>query len=158
MQAKPQKVTRIVVELYSDDSPLACENFKALCSGGRGKAKGSGVPLHYRGSKLHRIIPGFILQGGDFVFGNGSGGESVWNKKFKDDPKGLKRRHDRKGVLSMGNSGKNCNTSQFFFTLSDAGAPQCDRRHVVFGQVISGLEVFTSYNKPFPQFLKCLSR
>jgi hypothetical protein len=82
------------------------------------------------------------LQGGDFVFGNGSGGESVFgNKKtFKDERAGLILKHDRKGILSMGNSGKNSNSSQFFFTLSDM-TPQCDGKHVIFGQLVSGMNV-----------------
>lgn len=99
----------------------------------------SGKPLTYRGSKIHRAIAGFILQGGDFVFGNGSGGESIFGKKFKDERAGLLRKHSSRGILSMGNSGKNSNTSQFFITL--APAPQCDGKHVVFGKVISGFEI-----------------
>ena len=86
------------------------------------------------------MVPNFIIQGGDFVFGNGSGGESIYSgKKFKDERAGLTLKHDRAGVLSMGNSGKNSNTSQFFVTLEKA--PQCDGKHVVFGEVISGMEV-----------------
>lgn len=86
------------------------------------------------------MVPKFIVQGGDFVFGNGSGGESIYNgKKFKDERAGLGMKHDKAGVLSMGNSGKNSNTSQFFITLDKA--PQCDGKHVVFGEVISGMEV-----------------
>lgn len=82
------------------------------------------------------------MQGGDFVFGNGSGGESIYNgKKFKDERAGLQLKHDGKGVLSMGNSGKNSNTSQFFITFKEA--PQCDGKHVVFGKVVSGFEVST---------------
>mmetsp|Transcript_36683 Transcript_36683/g.88392 ORF Transcript_36683/g.88392 Transcript_36683/m.88392 type:complete len:270 (+) Transcript_36683:692-1501(+) len=80
------------------------------------------------------------MQGGDFVFGNGSGGESVFGKKFKDERAGLALKHDRAGLLSMGNSGKNSNTSQFFVTL-DAVSPKCDGKHVIFGEVISGMEV-----------------
>jgi len=147
MQARPQKATRLVIELFEKEAPLACENFLKLCTGEKGKAKGSGVPLWYKGSKLHRLIPGFILQGGDFVFGNGSGGESIWGKKFKDDPAALKLKHDCRGVVSMGNSGKNQNTSQFFITLADKGAPQCDKRHAVFGKVVSGLEVLDLIEK-----------
>jgi cyclophilin family peptidyl-prolyl cis-trans isomerase len=86
------------------------------------------------------VVKGFIIQGGDFVFGNGSGGESIYNgKKFKDERAGLLLKHDRAGILSMGNSGKNSNTSQFFITLDKA--PQCDGKHVVFGHVVSGMEV-----------------
>lgn len=74
------------------------------------------------------------------MFGNGSGGESVFGgKKFKDERPGLQLKHDAKGVLSMGNSGKNSNTSQFFITFQPA--PTCDGKHVVFGKVVSGFEV-----------------
>ncbi len=87
------------------------------------------------------------MQGGDFVFGNGSGGESIYNgKKFKDEKAGLQLKHDRRGIVSMGNSGKNSNTSQFFITLDVNGAPQCDGKHVVFGEVISGLDVLDAVN------------
>ena len=79
------------------------------------------------------------MQTGDFVFGNGSGGESVYGKKFKDERPGLALKHDRRGVVSMGNSGKNSNTSQFFITFGPS--PQCDGKHVVFGEVVAGFEV-----------------
>lgn len=137
---------------------MACENFATLCTNGGNsldftknnskKAKPapigeSGKELTYRNSTIHRVIKGFIVQGGDFVFGNGSGGESIYNgKKFKDERAGLALKHDRAGILSMGNSGKNSNTSQFFVTLDKA--PQCDGKHVVFGEVISGMEVIQS--------------
>ena len=80
-----------------------------------------------------------MAQGGDIQFGNGSGGESIWGKKFKDDKGGLKLKHDKRGVLSMGNSGKNSNTSQFFITF--APLKQLDGKHVVFGRVVEGMEV-----------------
>ena len=100
----------------------------------------SGKGLTYRNSPIHRIVGGFVVQGGDFVFGNGSGGESIYGgRKFKDERAGLGLRHDGAGLLSMGNSGKNSNTSQFFVTLGPA--PQCDGRHVVFGEVVSGMDV-----------------
>lgn len=86
------------------------------------------------------------MQGGDFVFGNGSGGESIFNgKKFKDERAGLQIKHDKKGIVSMGNSGKNSNTSQFFITFQSA--PQCDGKHVVFGEVISGFDVLAAVEK-----------
>jgi len=150
----PPSSCRIVVKLFWDVAPLACENFATLClNGGKlpveddGKSKQpkpppigeSGKPLSYRGSTVHRIVPGFIIQAGDFVFGNGSGGESIYNgKKFKDERAGLALKHDRQGLLSMGNSGKNSNTSQFFFTFDKA--PQCDGKHVVFGEIVSGFD------------------
>ena len=142
---------RIIVELYWEVAPLACENFATLCANGSilpgsndKKPKpvpvgSSGKPLTYRGSIMHRCVPGFVVQGGDFVLGNGSGGESVFGKKFKDERAGLALKHDQPYVLSMGNSGKNANSSQFFITF--AAAPQCDGKHVVFGRVVSGFAV-----------------
>lgn len=131
---------------------MACENFATLCANGSsfglcgGKTKPppvgeSGKPLTYRNTVVHRVIPKFVLQAGDFVFGNGSGGESVFGKKtFKDERAGLALKHDRQGILSMGNSGKNSNSSQFFFLLGDS-ASQCDGKHVIFGELKSGMEV-----------------
>jgi cyclophilin family peptidyl-prolyl cis-trans isomerase len=152
----PLEGNRIVVKLHWDVAPLACENFATLCSNGSllpgqsGKAKPapigeSGRPMTYRGSRMHRCVPGFILQGGDYVLGNGAGGSSIFGKKFKDEKKGLDQRHDRFGLLSMGNSGKNSNSSQFFFTLDKA--PQCDGKHVVFGECISGGKVLRAAEK-----------
>lgn len=124
---------RIVVELFEEDSPLAVENFVKLCKGA-GKSGSSGVQLRYHGSQFHRVVKGFVCQGGDIVFGNGSGGESIWGKKFKDDKGGLRLKHDKAGLLSMGNGGKNSNTSQFFFTF--APCKMLDGKHVVFGRIV----------------------
>lgn len=140
VQCHPQQVCRLVVELFPESSPLAVENFTALCTGSKGKSRSSGVPLTYEGSIIHRYVPGFVMQGGDFVFSNGSGGESIWGKKFKDDQKGLKLKHNKRGVLSMGNSGKNSNSSQFFLTLGNE-TKACDGKHTIFGQMIHGFEV-----------------
>ena len=130
---------RIVVELYSEAAPNAVANFVALCDGNRGLAKGSGVRLHYKGSRFHRVIRGFVAQAGDFVLSNGAGGESIWGGKFKDERGGLALKHDRRGILSMCNSGKNSNGSQFFFTLAPQRA--LDGKHVVFGSIVEGMEV-----------------
>ncbi|GAX28601.1 hypothetical protein FisN_1Hh608 [Fistulifera solaris] len=136
----PVKSNRIVLLLKWDVAPLACENFLALCCNDEKQIGQSGKPLTYRNSTVHRVIPKFVVQGGDFVFGNGSGGESIFNgKKFKDERPGLLLKHDRRGILSMGNSGKNSNSSQFFITFDKA--PQCDGKHVVFGEVVSGWDV-----------------
>ena len=136
---EPQPVTRMIFQMFTDDSPLATENFIALCTGSKGISKASNVKLQYEGCKMHRYVPNFMIQGGDFIFNNGTGGESIWTKKFKDDVKGLKLKHNKRGILSMGNSGKNSNSSQFFVTLG-ASAPQCDKKHVVFGEMKHGFD------------------
>ena len=141
VRVNPQPASRLVFELNDADSPLAAENFFCLCMGSKGISKESKVPLHYLGTMIHRYSPSLgIIQGGDINKGNGSGGESIFGKKFKDDTKGLKLKHDCRGVLSMGNSGKNSNSSQFFITLKPDGAPVCDKKHVVFGQLIHGFD------------------
>ena len=137
----PQRATRLIFSLDSENSPLASENFFALCTGSKGHSKQSSLPLSYINTKIHRYNSSLgIIQGGDIQFGNGSGGESIWGKKFKDDVKGLKLKHDKRGILSMGNGGKNSNTSQFFVTLKDQGTPVCDKKHAIFGQLIHGYD------------------
>ncbi len=124
---------RLCIELWPDVSPLACENFMALCTGEKGKGE-CGKPLHYKNVAFHRVVAGFVAQTGDISFGNGSGGESIWKKKFKNDWAGLKVKMDRRGLLAMGNTGKNSNTSQFFITF--APQPKLNGKHVVFGEVL----------------------
>ena len=141
----PAPHERIIIELFSDVAPNACANFLSLCTGDKGKAKGSGVPLLYRGSRMHRLVPGSFVQGGDFVFGNGSGGESIWGGVFKDEPSALKIKLDARGLLAMSNTGKNSNGSQFFFTL--APLPKLNGRHVVFGRVVAGLETLDAVER-----------
>jgi peptidylprolyl isomerase len=143
----PTAGSRIVLKLLWEQAPVACENFATLCANGsdgkRPPVGQSGKPLTYRKSSIHRVVPQFIVQGGDFVFGNGSGGESIFNgKKFKDEREGLLAKHDRRGILSMGNGGKNSNSSQFFVTLD--ACPQCNGKHVVFGYVVSGWDVLNA--------------
>lgn len=129
-------VGRLVFELYSDKVPKTAENFRALCTGEKG-ASTAGPPLHYKDSLFHRVIKGFMVQGGDFTKFNGTGGESIYGGRFEDED--LRGLHDRPGLLSMANAGKNTNGSQFFITC--APAPHLDGNHVVFGRLIAGVSV-----------------
>ncbi|KAK2656310.1 hypothetical protein Ddye_009362 [Dipteronia dyeriana] len=133
---------RLVIVLFTNSTPITTENFWALYTGEKGIGK-IGKPLHYKGTPFHRVMPGFMFQGEDFVNGNGTGGEFIYGASFADE--NFVNQHTSPGILTMANTGPRMNGSQFFICTSKV--EWLDGKHVIFGHVVEGFNVLKAVEK-----------
>ncbi|CDK25060.1 unnamed protein product [Kuraishia capsulata CBS 1993] len=134
MRIGPRDLGRIKIRLFAKDLPKTCENFRQFCTG---EYRENLQPVGYKNSKVHRVVKGFMIQGGDFTKGNGTGSKTIFGQDAFED-EGFMHKHNRMSV-SMANSGPNTNGSQFFICLEPQ--PHLDGKHVVFGEVIEGQDI-----------------
>lgn len=134
IQIGDEQVGRIVMELFDEEVPKTCRNFRHLCAT---NILNNSKKTSYQNSIFHRVIPDFMIQGGDITHGDGTGGMSIYGPQFEDENFNLK--HNQPGLLSMANAGPDTNNSQFFITLNET--PWLDNKHVVFGIVLKGMDI-----------------
>ncbi|CAH1159641.1 unnamed protein product [Phaedon cochleariae] len=139
------KAGRVIIQLYADVVPKAAENFRALCTGEKGIGR-RGKPLHYKGTKFHKVIPLCMVQGGDIENNDGTGGESIYGPTFEDESLTIK--HEEEGMVGMMNAGPNTNQSQFYITTQPCS--HLDDTNVVVGKIVKGLKIIvemSDYNR-----------
>lgn len=136
IKAGKKNLGQIVIKLFTNNVPKTCNNFRALCTGEQGYTR-TGKKLSYKNCPFHRIIPGFMVQGGDIENGDGTGKMCVYGDSFADES--FMIQHNKPGIVSMANSGPDSNGCQFFIITEPQ--PHLDGKHVAFGQVIKGMEI-----------------